>query len=261
MSDCYLTSRAVQPEPIPSTMLATVPCATTYGVEAHIVSVETNVAFGLPRFFLSGLPDRAVSESANRVEAALKNSGREFPRGRITVNLAPADLPKEGSAFDLPIAVGLLVASGQLRTAQLAGSLLLGELALDGTLRPVKGVLPVALEARERGFRHILLPAANAREASVVRGIRVFGFDTLEQVCSWLEMPDTGKAVQTDIESLFAASKNRQGGDFGDVRGQENVKRALEIAAAGGHNIILVGPPGSGKTMMARKGCPPSYPR
>src|SRR5690606_21600321 len=145
-------------------MLATVNSASTFGVDAHIIHVETNVAFGLPRFSLVGLPDRAINESSNRVEAALKNSQKEFPRGRITVNLAPADLPKEGSAFDLSIAIGLLIASGQLADVRIEDTIILGELALDGSLRPVKGILPITLEARKKGYKNIILPSQNAKE-------------------------------------------------------------------------------------------------
>ena len=234
-------------------MLATVHAATTFGVDAHILHVETHVAFGLPRISLVGLPDRAINEATNRVEAALKNSKLDFPRGRITINLAPADLPKEGSAFDLPIAVGLLVASGQLENVSLEKRILLGELALDGTLRAVKGMLPIALEARNKGYKHILVPKQNASEAAVVSGIDVFGFETLSQVCDWLRSPSDSCRVTVDLDKLFELSQLKHAANFGDVRGQEHVKRALEISAAGGHNVILVGPPGSGKTMLARR--------
>jgi magnesium chelatase family protein len=234
-------------------MLATINSATTFGINAHIVHVETNLAFGLPKFSLVGLPDRAVNESANRVEAALKNSLKSFPRGRITINLAPADLPKEGSAFDLPIAIGLLVASGQLRDVDCSNFILLGELALDGGLRPVKGILPITIAARNAGYTGILLPMKNAAEAAVVDEIKVYGFETLNEVCSWLLNPSETAEVIVNINELFNKKHTARMADFSDVKGQENVKRGLEVAAAGGHNAILVGPPGSGKTMLARR--------
>ncbi|NCP85550.1 MAG: magnesium chelatase, partial [Bacteroidetes bacterium] len=152
-------------------MLAQTFCASTFGVDAHVIDVEININGGMPKYFLAGLPDRAVQEARTRIEAALKNSGVDFPRGRITVNLAPADLPKEGNAFDLPIAIGLLAASGQIDKNRLKNTLILGELALDGCIRPVKGVLPIAVSAKEHGFAHVLLPKENATEAAVVNGI------------------------------------------------------------------------------------------
>ena len=167
-------------------MLSHIQCASTYGVDAHIIRVETHVAFGLPKYNLVGLPDKAIHESYSRIEAAFKNSGYSFPYGRVTVNLAPADLPKEGSAFDLPIALGLLAASSQVNTDDLANAVVLGELALDGSVRPVRGILPIAVEARDRGHDTLILPAENAAEAGVVEGIRVLGVRTLLDVVDML---------------------------------------------------------------------------
>ncbi len=227
--------------------------ASTIGVDARVIDVETNFHNGVPKFFLVGLPDRAVSESNFRVEAAIRNTCGFFPLGRITVNLAPADVPKEGSAFDLPIAVGLLMEAGLMQSLKLESCMIVGELALDGNLRPVKGVLPIAVEAQKLGFKNLLLPKENGAEASVVEGLNVFGFGHLEEVRKWLMGQLSLKPVKGNVHQLFRQNGHYKHLDFEDVKGQANVKRGLEIAAAGGHNVIMVGPPGAGKTMMARR--------
>ncbi|HQV38627.1 MAG: YifB family Mg chelatase-like AAA ATPase [Flavobacteriales bacterium] len=227
-------------------------CA-VFGVDATIITVETNIIKGL-KFFMVGLPDNAVKESHQRVSAAISNIGFHMPRGKeITVNLAPADIRKEGTAYDLPIALGILAASGQLDTSRFADLVVMGELSLDGEVRPIKGALPIALEAKKQGFQGVIVPVANAREAAIVQGIDVIGVEHLSQVVELMEGRTTIEPTLMDIAAEFAAHSSNYSVDLSDVKGQENIKRAFEIAAAGGHNVILIGPPGAGKTMIAKR--------
>ncbi len=238
-------------------MLVKTYASALHGVDALTITIEVNAGGNVPQggqfYHLVGLPDSAVREGFQRIEAALKNVGFQMPRRKLVVNMAPADIRKEGSWYDLPIAIGILAATGQITPEDLGSYMLMGELSLDGSLRPIKGALPIAIQARKEGFKGLIVPRQNAREAAIVNKLAVYGVDNLTQAVEVLEGKGTLEPVVVQTREEFFANQNRYEVDFADVKGQENIKRALEIAAAGGHNLILIGPPGAGKTMLARR--------
>jgi magnesium chelatase family protein len=223
-----------------------------YGVNATTITVEVNVGPG-QKFFLVGLPDNAVKEAQQRCEAALRNIGFRMPGRKVIVNLAPADIRKEGSSYDLPIALGILAASEQIILPDIEQYLIMGELSLDGSLQPIKGALPIAIEARSQGFKGFILPSQNAEEAAIVSDLPVYGVDSIKQVIDFFTGEGTLTPMIVNTREEFYAKQSQSEFDFSEVKGQENIKRALEIAAAGGHNVILIGPPGAGKTMLAKR--------
>ncbi|MEO2128282.1 MAG: YifB family Mg chelatase-like AAA ATPase [Christiangramia sp.] len=232
-------------------MLVKVYGSSVFGVEATTITVEVNVASGIG-YHLVGLPDNAVKESSYRITAALQNNQYKLPGKKIIINMAPADLRKEGSAYDLTFAMGILTASGQIQAEQLSEYLIMGELSLDGSLQPIKGALPIAIQAKKEGFKGFILPAQNANEAAIVAGLDVYGMSNLTEVISFFA-GEKSDPVQVDTREIFREESAVFDFDFSEVKGQESIKRCMEIAAAGGHNVILIGPPGAGKTMLAKR--------
>ncbi len=233
-------------------MLVKTYCAAVNGMDVTTVTVEVSLTRGI-KFHLSGLADVAVKESHDRIAAALRNNGFKFPSGDVTVNMAPADLKKEGSSYDLPLAIGLLAASGKVDDKELKDYMIVGEMGLDGNLQPVRGALPISILARKEHFKGLILPKQNAREAAVVNNLKVYGMENITDVVKFFNGDTSYTPTFVDTRKEFYEHQYQFDLDYSDVRGQENVKRALEVAAAGGHNLIMVGPPGSGKSMMAKR--------